>query len=308
VLVSDIHLRHLPPIFRSVEKNWYATQKGYLDQLIALTRAYRPEPTLPVICAGDIFHKWNSPAQLINFAIDHMPHVYAVPGQHDLPFHNYGEIEKSAYWTLVQAGKITNLSAEAPIEITGAGSVLRLHGFAWGRPISDLAAPHDLLVEVAVIHAFIWTKTTGYPTAPPEQRLKPFKRKLRGYDVALFGDNHKTIFWNINRDADTVTILNPGSFMKQTTDQRDHVPCVGILHSDGSIEPHYLDVTGDKFLLPDEFNKLTIGEESLSQFIGQLMKLQSDSVNFEAVVKQRLEERKASPKVKRIVLAALEGG
>ena len=46
-------------------------------------RDLQKEFDCPVICAGDIFDKWNSPPELINFAYDNLPEIYAIPGQHD---------------------------------------------------------------------------------------------------------------------------------------------------------------------------------------------------------------------------------
>ena len=109
VLCSDIHLSHKPPVARSSEDDWYAAMARTLDQVLDISN----EHTAPLIIAGDLFDRWNSQPELINFAMGSFrafQHgVYAIPGQHDLPYHDYTEIHKSAYYTLVKAGVIIDI-------------------------------------------------------------------------------------------------------------------------------------------------------------------------------------------------------
>src|SRR3990172_3116798 len=97
ILTADWHLSHKPPIFRSTEPDWYAAMQRPLDEIISLSVIHH----CPVLCAGDIFHKWNSPPELINFVMSQADCTkLTIAGQHDLPNHNFREIERSAYWTL----------------------------------------------------------------------------------------------------------------------------------------------------------------------------------------------------------------
>jgi hypothetical protein len=142
VVVSDLHLTLKPPVGRSEEKDWLGVQANYLTQLgnLALVGSMLP---IPILIAGDIFDRWNAPAELINFVIAHMPkYTWAIPGQHDLPHHNYDEITKSAYWTLVEAGCIYNIPPHQPVN---THTSLRVHGFPWGCKLTPLTKPHMTL-------------------------------------------------------------------------------------------------------------------------------------------------------------------
>ena len=108
VLCSDIHLSLKCPVARSAEPNWLEATKRSLDEL----RSVAEEHNAHVVVAGDIFDRWNSPPEIINFAIENLPNCYAIPGQHDLPNHRYEEIERSAYYTLIKAGIIENLNPD----------------------------------------------------------------------------------------------------------------------------------------------------------------------------------------------------
>src|SRR4051812_16800052 len=74
ITCSDLHLREDTPLARK-EKDWYGVMARYLGQLGAVAYKFRS----PIVYAGDIFHRWNSSAELINFAITHLPMGYAIP-------------------------------------------------------------------------------------------------------------------------------------------------------------------------------------------------------------------------------------
>ena len=94
LVCSDIHLCHTRPTSRSAEPDWYEAMARRLHQVDEIA-SYQQ---VPVLCAGDVFDRWNSPPELINFAIKNMPPMWAVPGQHDLPHHRLDEVHRSGLW------------------------------------------------------------------------------------------------------------------------------------------------------------------------------------------------------------------
>jgi DNA repair exonuclease SbcCD nuclease subunit len=306
VLIADIHLCLKPPTFRSKEDDWLAVQAGYLNQVEKLTFiecSSSISRQLPVICAGDIFHRWNAPAELINFALQHLPHMYAIPGQHDLPHHNYDDIRKSAYWTLVKAGKIINLTPDKLMTIN-LSSPIRVHAFPWGFPVKPLKNPHDMMIELCVSHSFIWTEKTGYPGAPPEQRLKTYKKKLRGYDVALFGDNHKPVNFNLSKTTDTVAIFNPGSVLCMNVDQIDHRPRVGILYNDGTVILYYLDISKD--VIWKKVESCAPDTVRLEELVELLNHIPEQTADFAGDINRAMDYMRVSTQVRSYVLECLE--
>jgi predicted phosphodiesterase len=102
IFVADLHLSLHPPIARSGEKDWLGVQAGYLNQLQVLASKHKA----PIICAGDIFHTWNAPSELVNHTLSHIPIMGAIPGNHDLPLHNYEDMHRSAFYTLVMTDTV----------------------------------------------------------------------------------------------------------------------------------------------------------------------------------------------------------
>jgi hypothetical protein len=306
IVCSDLHLSHKAPSCRA-EKDWYEVQARYLKQLDKLAQpVFRAgnllEAALPVIIAGDIFDDgWRPgrhPPELTSFALNHLPkNCWTIPGQHDLPHHNLGDIYKSAYWTLVRAGKIRDLfSMLISPEVNGT----RLYGFPWGIEPKPLKFPSDLLVEVAVVHKYIWKKGTGYPGAPEEARLKNLKPCFNGYDAVVVGDNH--IHWQLGN------VFNCGCFIRRKRDEIPLEPSVGILYSNGSIIRHKLDTSEDRFVDGDGNDSKVREGTDFSSLIEELKGLADKATDFADALNRELDRVKAPEGVRKLVLKALGGG
>ncbi len=298
IVVGDLHLSHKAPLARSAEEDWLRTQRGYLEQL----RALQLKHCCAIAYCGDLFDGGWQPHQcppaLINFALEHLPQGYAVPGNHDLPNHRLDEIKRSAFWTLVRAGKLFYLEPDRPLEISGFQPI-RLHGFPLGHKVRPLASPNDFFLEVAVVHDYIWTRNTGYHDAPEEHRYKAFRSKVGGYDLAAFGDNH--IPFEINN------VVNVGSFMRRKADERDHHPSVGLVRTDGEVHRHHLDTSQDKFLEVESLIE-TLSGIGAASFIEELTALGDSAISFaDAICEGILKRKKVPEEVKEIVRRALEG-
>ena len=184
---SDLHFSHFAPPCRMEQDNWYEVQKRYIFQLRDLAESQDSYSPLPILCAGDLLDKWNPRHELVNFLIANLPNMYAIPGQHDLPYHNYQDIKKSAYWTLVESGTITNLKPESPLCIGD----LVLSAFPYGYPIKPLNKAITLTINIALVHSYVFIKGCSYPGAPEEKLAKKWIENTKGYDLVLTGDNHE---------------------------------------------------------------------------------------------------------------------
>jgi hypothetical protein len=300
ILLSDIHLSIRPPRARAGEPNWLAAMARPLKEVSLLAE----EKECPVICAGDIFDKWNSPPELINFAMKALPFMWAVPGQHDLPHHLYDKREKSAYWTLVEADVVKNLHPEtAQVVLVRDDYVLHLHGFPWGYPVEHPQTfdyEDRTVFRVAVVHEYLWMKGHCYPGAPEENNVTG-RKDFKGYDVAVFGDNHKGFLTNRGK----CQILNCGGFMRRNSDQQDYQPCIGILRPDGSVERIALDITAD-VLNHTQSTVPEVGpDQELTRFVEELEEFGGTVLDFPEAMKQALDRLKPDEQVREIIAEAM---
>lgn len=304
ILLADIHLSLKPPLWRSAEPDWLEAQARSLGEISALQEWNE----CPVICAGDIFDRsrkiadgWNAPAELINFAIEHLPdNMYAIPGQHDLPNHQYSIIERSAYWTLVKAGKIKNIP---PNDVTIIDNRLAVYGFPPGYEIEPPRQNHAIVEDgfvMVVVHDYVWISGHSYPDAPRDSLLGRKIEQLEDYDVVVYGDNHK----GFTTHAGKTTIFNCGTLMRRKSDEIDYKPQVGLLMDDGSVVPHYLDVSQDKYITKAEEQVKDVLD--MGDFFDELEKLGSTALDFAEAMKQFLHSGKTSDEAKEIILRAME--
>jgi hypothetical protein len=250
ILTSDIHLSHKAPTARAAEPNWYDAQARQLTELSALAIKHEA----PVTIAGDLFDRWNS-----------------------------DEIYRSAYWTLVRAGRIRNLLPGQPMVINDE---LVAWGFPWGSPVEpvDMSFDRDKMLHLAVCHEYIWSKPeNSYQGAPQDQKTNRFKNRLDGFHAAVFGDNHKRFQTTFGKPR--YPLINCGTFFCRRQDERDYQPLVYLLKESGDIETHNLNVEKDLWSDPVE----TISKELDLQFLEDLKKIDSDSFDFEVCVSSYLE-------------------
>lgn len=301
ILLSDIHLSHRAPVARSEEPDWYAAMARPLKQVRRLSRELGG---VAVVAAGDIFHKWNSPPELINFALRHLPdEMYCVPGQHDLPLHVLEDKDKSAYGVLVRAGKIIDLNPSKPLEVGVDGLVL--HAFPWNVTITPCpsAFVKQGRINLAVAHAYIWrSKETGYPGADPEKRVGSYQKALRGYDAAVFGDNHKGFKFVLEHGC---VVFNHGTFYRRTSDEINWKPRVGVLFDDGRVEDYFLATEEDRMLAAADPRLVVEDDHTLGEFVKELNQLGGEGLNFETALDQYFKTYEVSEGATKLIKSIL---
>ena len=290
--LSDVHLSDKAPVFRSPEPSWEEAMRRPLDEVKSLSEKY----DVPVVIAGDLFHKHNPAPRLINFAIDHLPVCYAVPGNHDLPSHRYDDVRGSAYWTLVQAGRILDLRPGEPRPIEGCV----LHAFPHGHDPEPVTG-YPLLdgFHVAVVHAYVWAdSSTGFPGALQESHLGSFRKRLGGFRLALVGDNHKSFLSHPGENSGGCTVVNCGGFMRRNSDQRDYRPRVALVRRSGKVNLHYLDVSQDRCLAEVPHKEEEENPQAdFSEFLSQLSGLQTRTADWKEMVYRTARAVSATPGV-----------
>ena len=300
IFVSDLHLQSMAPPARAGEPDWFEAMKKPLLEIAKLRKVTN---NAPIFYAGDIFDYWKSSPKLINFALQHLPPGYAIPGQHDLPNHSFDMIEDSAYWTLVLEGLLSPLLTHGASQIPDAGNMI-VTGFPWGKELTPCCrAPGEF--HVALIHRFVWTDGCGYENAPKGQRVAGYADCLKGYDLAVFGDNHKGF---IQKIGDGPIIANCGAMMRRRSDEGDYVPGVILLYNDGSVRRHYLSTVGECF---DAF---TQGESAINELLGDMTEFvgrlgeisEKEEFDFVELLKRFFNENDTPEAVSKIIIEASE--
>lgn len=300
VLCSDVHLSHTPPLARSRESDWYEAMSRPLLELRDLARDDR---CLPVLCGGDLFDRWSCPPRLITFATKRLPsNFYSVMGQHDMPYHSWEQRESSAFWTLVVSGTIKLSSGWR-----GDGK-MAWRGFQWGEEIVPMDREPDPVVTICIAHQYVWMGIDGRAANPVLDRrdnhVRVLTGKLAGYDVALFGDNHRGFLGRMMRKRPYV--FNAGTLLRRHADERDYAPMVGVLFEDGSVEPYHLDTTQDVFDSSETVREAERVMLNFDSFLDELQKLGETGLDFRRAVEAAMDREQVSRAVRRVILEAME--
>lgn len=277
ILCSDLHLRETTPRARA-ESDWYEVMAAQLSSLWEV----HAELDVPIICAGDVFDKWNPSSKLVSFAITHLPPMYAITGQHDLEGHRLDRRFFGAYGALCKALKITDIPANEWFAIPSKRSRIR-HLWVWAMPWGAYGMPTELdhsrsghAVKLGVLHQYRWSNPTNkYAMAEDSSKLESL---FPGLDALLIGDNH--IPWELPG------ILNHGGFIAQNADQKDYQPHYGVLYADGHIERKPYNTPAPQWL--DAGIELP-KEKIAGEVIEQLNQLQGSGDSFADRLKQVIQ-------------------
>jgi|694.fasta_scaffold01606_16 hypothetical protein len=225
ILCSDLHLRETAPSARA-EKDWYEVMENHLNALGKASSRWG----VPIVCAGDVFDRWNPSSELVRFAIQKLPPLNAIPGQHDLRYHDYESRLRGAYGCLVAAEILWDIPVGrwdgVPAEM------VQVWAMPWGRWEPPTKAENFYGIKLGVLHKYAWSNQFNCHAKADESSR--FERLYPNLDAMIIGDNH--IPWMLPN------VMNHGGFIPQNADQKSLVPHYGVLMSDGSIEKHPYDV------------------------------------------------------------------
>ena len=296
LLVADLHLSYKPPVARADERSWFGAMERSLSQLRNLQAKHKDSI---VLCAGDIFDRWNSPPELINWALERLPQLHAIPGNHDLPNHRPELAYRSAYGTLTRAGKITELCGW-PVLHRG----FAIYGRPFGEEIPSIKVPD--LKQVLVTHEYLWTSGTGHDGASKESKLSTVAKSFRGFDVVVVVDNHVP-FERVLRSG--TQVVNCGGFLRRRSNEQDHQPRIGLLHSSGAVTFHPLDCGEDKLSTSvtsaDEIQDEAEDAE-VASFVEALSILESTTLCYRENLEQAMREGKTRPEVRDARMEAMD--
>jgi len=263
VLCSDLHLRETAPSARA-EKDWYEVMENHLNALYRA--ANNSERSIPIICAGDVFDRWNPSSELVRFAIQKLPKMLAIPGQHDLRYHDYESRLRGAYGCLVAAEILWDLPAGQWFDFNEGLQVWAMPWGRWEPPTSPYSDPS--FIRLGVLHKYAWSNQFNCHAKAEESSR--FERLYPNLDAMIIGDNH--IPWMLPN------VMNHGGFIPQNADQKSLVPHYGLLMSDGTIERHPYDVPEPVWL--ESWQPQVEDAKVASEVIQELQDLQLSGDSF----------------------------
>ena len=294
ILCSDLHLREDTPKCRT--DDYKAAQLKKIEWLNHLAATH----CCPILCAGDIFDKWNISAEMSAWAIENVPQMYAIPGQHDLPDHNLELIKKSGFNVLKVANIIDpynnsfhTLYKDIPINFIM---------FPFGEALEGYKLPIGFgWRSIALIHTLVLGPKDAKMKGSTVQEIFD---KMPKFDLIICGDNHKSFVVRNNNYADGCLFVSPGSMMRMTADQIDYKPRVYLWYADtNTVEPAYYPIESG-VVTREHIDKKQEKEMILEAFV-QSTQGGEVTASFEKNMEKYLQQNKVSANVESKIYKAM---
>lgn len=298
IACSDIHLSLNSPSCYPKEVDWL----NIMRESLAFLKETAEKHDVPIYFTGDLFDTWKSVPELINFAIANIPFMFSIPGQHDLPLHNYKDIRKSSYKTLALAGVIKTISRKKTTILNVHDQKIALHAFPFGFQITPLKKREKDTIHIALLHSYIWRKDHKFQKATNSTNIGKYKEKIKGYDFAIFGDNHK----GFHHYQDNTQIINCGGFIRRRIDEIDYKPRIWILYNDKSVEKIYMK---NRQEITEQIKRKNIADAdyNIKDFVDSMNDLEESSTDYKAICSEYMESHSTPKNVRKIVMASMEG-
>jgi DNA repair exonuclease SbcCD nuclease subunit len=280
VITADWHLRADRPRCR-LDDDWEALQESIVGYVVAVAR----KCLAPLVIVGDVFDTPTVPHRIVSMFLKHVDDVddgvFVLPGQHDLPYHQWKNVDASAF------GNLWTLTASPWQHATGIRDVGALGSRElWGDPpLTDTA-------EILFLHTLV------FPTAkdlPPNVEARTAAELLADYPKARWiftGDYHRAFHY----EKAGRHVVNPGCITRQAADFKDYVPQAWIVDTDaGTVEavqlPDTEEMVTDEYLRREEER-----EERISAFVETVKKSEGLTLDFLANVEAALAKNKKTLK------------
>ena len=313
--LGDVHLRSDRPECRTDE--WWPTFCRKLDWLQALhldlsrDAGYR----VPVLGPGDLFHRWNSPPEVITAAIERLPGpLILVPGQHDLPQHSLPLLIKSALRTFLVARPDAHLligGDAAQVGEGGCGMATRVIGWGWdaGDAWPPPIPPMKDAFTIILTHRLIRNPGDGLPRDAGGTDAARTLAAAPGADAVVSGDNHaRFLAQRCGR-----WLINAGGFVRCSTAQLSHRPAVAILWrtAEGGLDVEWREVPiEDGVISVDHVERAAAHEERVRAFAEALAAPvdggEATELDFERLAQLMMRRSGLTDEARAVVRSALE--
>ena len=285
IITADWHIRDDKPRCRK-DTDWYETQRKKIKWVVDLSNSEK----CSIIVAGDILHRGTNSQLLENMLLEELRRaeydIFAIPGNHDLPYHSMKQMHKSTFKVLLNAGVLMFIPTN---------KVDNVHFFGFDENI-----PRDIHADILVLHTLVLPNGAAMPfiEAPTAQELLS---RYPNAKTIITGDNHTPF---IAKDKERM-LINPGSLIRQTADQIEHEPRVYI-YENGNVSAAYLPV--EKGVVVNEYILTEKQRDDRINTFVETMKSRTEGfgLSFEDNMETAMQREKLPREVVRIIQEAME--
>lgn len=291
LLTADWHIRGDRPRCR-IDEDWIESQRQDIQAVVDIARREKVDEAWVL---GDLFHQPRAATEAVNMVLVGLKDlrevcpVYILPGNHDLPYHDYGNLEQSSLGIVLKSFPEL-LTREEPRGLTLAAAPFGLDPV---DPHADVWATHQLTFE-------------NDETKPPMAGGKIAQDLLDeapGVHIVVTGDYHRGYVYT---GADGRRVITPGCLNIQAADMDDYKPHVYIWDTaTDQVTPHYLPINSVA-IVTDYLAAEKERDERMDRCLEVATAAASVALSFTDNLKAAAEGPGVSPGVKGIINEILD--
>lgn len=291
LLTADWHIRGDRPRCR-IDEDWIESQRQDIQAVVDIARREKVDEAWVL---GDLFHQPRAATEAVNMVLVGLKDlrevcpVYILPGNHDLPYHDYGNLEQSSLGIVLKSFPELQ-TREDPSGLTLAAAPFGLDPV---DPHSDVWATHQLTFE-------------NDETKPPMAGGKIAQDLLDeapNVRVVVTGDYHRGYVYT---GADGRRVITPGCLNIQAADMDDYKPHVYIWDTaTDQVDAHYLPINSVA-IVTDYLAAEKARDERMDRCLEVATSAASVALSFTDNLKAAAEGPGVSPGVKGIINEILD--
>lgn len=291
LLTADWHIRGDRPRCR-IDEDWIESQRQDIHAVVDIARQEKADEAWVL---GDLFHQPRAATETVNMVLVGLKNlretcpVYILPGNHDLPYHDYGNLEQSSLGIVLKSFPELR-TREDPNGFTLTAAPFGLDPV---DPHTNVWATHQLTFENA-------------ETKPPMAGGKIAQDLLDeapSVQVVVTGDYHRGYVYN---GVDGRRVITPGCLNIQAADMDDYRPRVYIWDTaTDQVTPHYLP-SNSVAIVTDYLAAEKERDERMDKCLEVATAAASVTLSFTDNLKAAAEEPGTAPGVRGIINEVLD--
>lgn len=291
LLTADWHIRGDRPRCR-IDEDWIESQRQDIQAVLDIARREKVDEAWVL---GDLFHQPRAATEAVNMVLVGLKDlrevcpVYILPGNHDLPYHDYGNLEQSSLGIVLKSFPELR-TREEPRGLTIAAAPFGLDPV---DPHADVWATHQLTFE-------------NDETKPPMAGGKIAQDLLDeapGVHIVVTGDYHRGYVYT---GADGRRVITPGCLNIQAADMVDYNPRVYIWDTvTAQVTPCYLPINSVS-IVTDYLAAEKERDERMDRCLEVATAAASVALSFTDNLKAAAEGPETAPGVKGIINEILD--
>lgn len=289
IITADWHIRATRPRCR-VDSDWIETQRKALNWVAGIAE----EMKCPVMVVGDVFHSNSDTSfeciSMVQKLADRLDELYVLAGNHDLPYHNSENLDKSAIGVLLRSDNIKRIKDYFENQDT----LIQCSASNFDEPDNanaEFVFKHILTIPKEDKADFIECET-------PESLLEKFPKAK----WIFTGDYHR----NFHYEKNGRHVVNSGCLLRQVSDFKDYQCGVYYVDTDENVA-EFVPIIDREELIDDSYiTKESEREARISDFADKLKNVKSVSFDFVENVRNLMDGNGFSEELKGVVEELLE--